>query len=249
MNPISLRQKKVVRILKLIGPVLLFGICVELISRQGDDDRMPASVRSRAEIERLNWIPTPWTIASTTYTSYPLIEESGITNIQEGLFNGPEGYAYFAAAPARKAGSLPETLGGRSGWSTDVWASNLQGPVSVSGKTDHVQWEWTANGELQKSGERPYPFPYGVVTLTDLDSLKDTAYEVFEHDEDFWWNPWGRDDYLGTIIIQHTACKSQVFDRGKDSGWTEPLMAQTSGFIAFLRYRLYCFRTEPRAAK
>jgi hypothetical protein len=245
MNPNNARRKKVVRTFQLIAPLLLFGVCVELISRQGDDDRMPTTQHSRAEIERANWTPTPWTVARTTYTSYPLIEESGLTDIQEGLFNGPDGYAYFAGAPARKAGSVPDTLGGRSGWSTDVWASNLQGPVSVQGKTDHVQWEWTAKGELQKSGERPYPFLYGVVTSTDLGSLTDTPYEVFEHDEDFWWNPWGKDDYIGTIIIQHRACRSQVFDLGKDSGWTEPLMAKTSGYVSFLRYRLFCYRTEP----
>jgi hypothetical protein len=242
-------RKRLVKLFQLIGPLLLFGIGVELIDRQRDDDHMPNTNRSGIEIERATSPVTPWTVAKTTYTSYPLIEESGLTDIQEGLLNGPEGYAYFAAAPARKTGALPETLGGRSGWSTDAWASNLQGPVKVQGKTEHVQWEWTAKGELQKSGDRPYPFLYGVSSAIDADQLKEETYEIFEHDEDFWWNPWGKDDYIGTITIDHGACKSQVFDRGMDSGWTGELTAKTSGYVSFLRYRLFCYRTEPAVLK
>jgi hypothetical protein len=243
MSTTNSRRKKLGKSLLQIIPLLLLVVCVQLISRQSDDHIMPTRQQNRAEIESANWTPTPFTIMGSTYTSYPLIEESGLTDIQEGLFNGPDGYAYFAGAPARKTGLLPATLGGRSGWSTDVWASNLQGPVSVPGKTDHVQWEWTAKGELQKS-ERPYPFVYGVVTSADLTRLADRSYDVFEHDEDFWWNPWGRDDYVGTIIIQHGICRSEVFDAGKNSGWTQPLMAKTLGSISFVRYRLFCFRTE-----
>ena len=81
------------------------------------------------------------------YRSYPLIVQSSLTNAHEGAFNGPEGYAFFTAAGHEKTGNLPATLGGLSGWSTNVWASNFQGPIPMPGA--RRQWEWTTDGWLQ----------------------------------------------------------------------------------------------------
>lgn len=225
-----------------------FAICaivVQLVDRTRDDDRMPDAGISRAAIERESSILTPWVTDSPAYVSYPLIEQASLRDISEGVFNGPEGFAYFATAPARKTGVLPTVLGGKSGWRTDVWASNFQGPVEVVGRSDRAQMEWTANGTVQDGGRRPYPFVFGVLTSATPSSLADRSYGVFEHDEDLWWNPWSQDDYLGSIVISHGQCRQEVFDRGLRHGWTELLTAKTSGSIEVVRYRLFCFQVEP----
>lgn len=132
------RRAKLVTLRRTLLPLILFALAVELIDRRRDDDHMPTTHARRVDIEKMYSLPTAWTISISNFASYPLIVESGLIDIQEGLLNGPEGFAYFAAAPARKTGALPETLGGESGWSTDAWASNFQGPVKVQGKTEHV---------------------------------------------------------------------------------------------------------------
>jgi hypothetical protein len=232
-------------LVKLIILLLLFGIGIQSIDRRRDDDRMPRASRGRIDMDSMNVTGNPWTTALVTYTSYPLIEESALTDISEGYLNGPEGFAYFADAPARKAGLLPSTLGGKTGWPIDAWASNFQGPVKVIGKSERSQWEWTADGQLQGSGDRRYPFVYGVLSTTNVESLKDVTYEVWEHDEDLWWNPWSRDDYVGAIVISHAECRNQIFQKGLKAGWVPGLRAATIGYIKSLRYSLFCYETEP----
>ena len=240
----NVMSRKAYKRLAVGAAAVLIIIGLQAIETRRDDGYMPPVQPSRVLVEQDYAPVNPWTITGPTYVSYPLIEDSGITDIQEGYLNGPQGYAYFAVAPGRKTGSLPATLGGKSGWTLDAWASNFQGPVKIGARSERVQWEWTAKQSLQTSGSRSYPFVYGVLSQTDANMLKERTYGLFEHDEDFWLNPWSKDDYLGSFTIDHSACQTQVFDKS-DSGWTEELNAGTSGYIVFVRYRLFCFRIEP----
>lgn len=182
------------------------------------------------------------------YTSYPLISESGITDIHEGSLNGPEGFAYFKSAPTEKTGNLPVCLGGETGWDTDVWASNFQGPIPLSEESARIQWEWTADGSPQIS-VRDYPAIYGNVTTTRLSDLESRAYDIYEHDEGGLLNPWSGNDYIGTITLDHGYCKSEVFDLGLTSGWTSVFEQTREGKpsasrdVEYVRYRLFCFRS------
>lgn len=169
------------------------------------------------------------------YRSYPLIVQSSITDAHEGSVccNGPNGYAFFAAAGSEKTGNLPATLGGLSGWDTNVWASNFQGPIPVS-KT-RMQWEWTTNGWLQLS-DRSYPAVYCQQTVTSPASFTVASYKIEEHD-DF---PGDSNDYIGKAVIDHRYCKSEVFDTGQTSGWTNVHLSYGIDDVYHTSYKLYC---------
>jgi hypothetical protein len=173
-------------------------------------------------------------VDSVSYSSYPLINGAGIWDIHESSLDGPEGYAYFTAAGSEKTGNLPATLGGLSGWSTDVWASNFQGPVPVGGNA-RVQWEWTADGWFQEAPYRIYPAYYCQQNASTPASLAFTAYAIKEDDD--WGNP---DDPVGQVLIDHRYCKSEVFDAGLASGWTVQHQTPGTGDVAYTRYKLYC---------
>lgn len=180
---------------------------------------------------------------STRYQSYPLIVRASITDIHEGLFNGPEGFAYFAAAGTEKTGTLPSTLGGRSGWSTNVWASNFQGPILVTGKSSRAQWEWTADGWLQ-TAYRTYPALYCQQSVSNPSYFGFTEYLIMEDDDGFLQS----DDVVGYLPIDHRFCKSDVFDRGLSSGWTGQITLlgrEISGEndVESVTYDLYCSST------
>lgn len=169
-----------------------------------------------------------------TYSSYPLIVGASIWDAHEGCCNGPQGFLYFSAAGSEKTGNLPSSLGGRSGWSTNVWASNLQGPVLVTGNA-RDQWEWTANGWLQQSS-RTYPAVYCRQSAGGSPAnFTLTAYTIKEDDE--WPNS---DDYVGQVQIDHRYCKTDVFDQGLTSGWSARHTTAGVDDIIDTTYELFC---------
>ena len=170
------------------------------------------------------------------YKSYPLIVQSSITDAHEGSFccNGPKGYAFFAAAGSEKTGNLPATLGGLSGWDTDVWASNFQGPIEETGNA-RVQWEWTADGWLQLS-DRTYPAVYCQQTVSNPANFTVGAYKIEEHDD----APFDSNDYIGKAQIDHRYCKTEVFDTGSTSGWTNVHLSYGIDDVYHTSYKLYC---------
>lgn len=171
---------------------------------------------------------------STTYSSYPLIVSSSIWDAHEGCCNGPYGFLYFSAAGSEKTGNLPVSLGGRTGWSTNVWASNFQGPVPVGGNA-RVQWEWTADGWLEQSPYRTYPAVYCRQSASSPAGFALTAYTIREDDE--WPNS---DDYVGKVQIDHRYCKSDVFDLGIDNGWSARHSTFGLDDVISTSYELYC---------
>ncbi|MFL6197298.1 MAG: hypothetical protein ACJ75H_24130 [Thermoanaerobaculia bacterium] len=167
-----------------------------------------------------------------SYHSYPLITGSQIWDAHESSLNGPKGFLYFSAAGNEKTGNLPSTLGGLSGWSTNVWASNFQGPWLVSSSRD--QWEWTADSWLE-TGYRTYPALYCQQTASTPSAFSLAAYTIKEDDDNF-----NADDYVGKSQIDHRYCKSDVFDLGTANGWSS--QHSTSGIddIISTTYKLYC---------
>lgn len=169
-----------------------------------------------------------------TYSSYPLIVGSSIWDAHEGCCNGPEGFLYFSAAGSEKTGNLPSSLGGQSGWSTNVWASNFQGPILVTGNSRY-QWEWTANGWLQQSS-RTYPAVYCQQSAGGSPAnFSLAAYTIKEDDE--WPNS---DDYVGKVQIDHRYCKSDVFDQGLTSGWSARHTTAGLDDVINTTYDLFC---------
>jgi hypothetical protein len=167
------------------------------------------------------------------YSSYPLIVKAAISDIHESGFNGPAGFAYFAAAGKEKTGNLPPSLGGLNGWSTNVWASNFQGPWLVSGNA-RQQWEWTTDGWIQAT-IRTYPAVYCQQTATSAASFTLAAYTIKE-DDDFL----NGDDYVGKVQIDHRFCKSDVFDRGLLAGWSQQHTTAGIDDVKETSYKLYC---------
>jgi hypothetical protein len=170
------------------------------------------------------------------YKSYPLIVESGITDIREGNLccNGPLGFAFFDAAVGEKSGNLPASLGGLSGWDTDVWASNFQGPYRQTGH-ERIQWEWAANGALEVAN-RTYPAVYCQQVTSSPSSFNVGVYKIEEHD-DF---PGDSNDYIGKVQIDHRYCKTEVFDTGSTSGWTNFHTTPGIDRVYSTTYKLYC---------
>ncbi|HEY9420291.1 MAG TPA: hypothetical protein VIW92_02665 [Thermoanaerobaculia bacterium] len=170
---------------------------------------------------------------SATYSSYPLIVNASIWDAHESSVNGPKGYLYFTAAGNEKTGNLPASLGGRTGWSTNVWASNFQGPVP-EGNT-RVQWEWTADGWLEQAPYRTYPAVYCRQSASSTAGFSLNAYTIREDDE--WPNG---DDYVGKVQIDHRYCKSDVFDLGLTSGWSARHTTSGLDDVISTTYDLYC---------
>ncbi len=202
---------------------------VEIMSRATPDagdlgGRGPAGIQEKLYPQCFDW---------ATYSSYPLIVGSSIWDAHEGCCNGPEGFLYFSAAGSEKTGNLPASLGGRSGWSTNVWASNFQGPILVTGNA-RAQWEWTANGWLQQSS-RTYPAVYSRQTASSSAGFALTAYSIKEDDE--WPNS---DDYVGKVQIDHRYCKSDVFDQGLTSGWSARHTTAGLDDVINTTYDLFC---------
>ena len=169
---------------------------------------------------------------STTYSTYPLITRASIWDAHESSFNGPLGFLYFSAAGSEKTGTLPASLGGLSGWSTNVWASNFQGPYGVS--STRMQWEWTADSWLEYS-YRTYPALYCRQSVSSPSSFTLSAYTIKEDDDG--GNP---DDYVGKSQIDHRYCKSEVFDLGVQNGWTAEHTTAGIDDIISTTYKLYC---------
>lgn len=172
---------------------------------------------------------------TTTYQSYPLIVRAAIWDIHEGLFNGPEGFGYFRNAGTEKTGNLPSSLGGLSGWSTNVWGSNFQGPIKVTSTRD--QWEWTADGWLQYA-YRTYPAMYCRQTVSSTGSFALLSYNIYEDDDG-----WNGDDYVGKVRIDHRFCKTEVFDLGLTNTWTPEHTTTGVDDVDHVRYKLYCTKT------
>jgi hypothetical protein len=166
------------------------------------------------------------------YHSYPLIVKASIRDIHESGLNGPEGFAYFIAAGSEKRGDLPASLGGLSGWQTNVWASNFQGPRAVS--NTRMQWEWTADGRVETSARR-YPAVYCQQTVDHPARFTVAAYTIKEDDDSL--NP---DDYVGKVQIDHRYCQSEVFDRGLRNGWTPERATPGINDVVSTSYQLYC---------
>lgn len=169
---------------------------------------------------------------STTYSSYPLITSSAIWDAHESSLNGPKGFLYFASAGSEKTGNLPASLGGLSGWATNVWASNFQGPISES--NTRMQWEWTADGWLQVS-TRSYPALFCQQSASTPGGLTLATYTIKEDDDAL--NP---DDYVGKFQVDHSRCKADVFDQGIENGWTWIYTSNRIDDINDVSYKLYC---------
>jgi hypothetical protein len=175
---------------------------------------------------------------TVTYRSYPLITGAAIWDNHEGwdCCNGPTGFTYFAAAGVEKTGNLPASLGGETGWSTFVWASNHQGPMPVYKARD--QWEWTAKYWVQET-DRRYPAVYCQQAVNNPASFALTSYKIMEDDD----GPLSVDDDVGKIYINHSFCKSEVFDLGLASGWTSEHTWGGTADIVYTRAKLYCYQT------
>ena len=165
------------------------------------------------------------------YRAFPFVLSSGITDIHESSFNGPKGYAYFADAGYPKVGNLYPSLGGYSYWSTDVWASNFQGPHLVV--KDRDQWEWKADGWLEAC-YRDYPFIYGKQVVNNPNDFGEISYKIMEHDDD------SADDVVGYIKIDCTPCQTEVFQFGLNSGWTSGYTIAGEQDVDHVRYQLFC---------
>lgn len=169
----------------------------------------------------------------TTYSSYPLITGAAIWDAHESSLDGPQGFLYFAGAGSEKTGTLPSSLGGLTGWDTNVWASNFQGPYPVQ-KT-RMQWEWTADGWLEISNRPGYPAVYCQQSASTPSGLTAVTYTVKEDDDTL--NP---DDYVGKFQINHAFCKSEVFDLGTENGWSGVHSSARVDDINNVNYKLYC---------
>lgn len=202
------------------------------LARVGNPGRRQPTLAPRSGLTRK---VGPSCTTYNTYYSYPLFSQAAVYDIHESSLNGPEGYGYFTAAGSEKTGNLPSSLGGRSGWATNVWASNFQGEVPVY--STRVQWEWVADGWWEYA-LRTYPAPYCRQTVSSPSSFSVASYTVKEDDE--WPNG---DDYVGKVKIDHRYCKSEVFDQGYSSGWTGAHLTPQVDDIKDVRYELYCYKT------
>ena len=180
-------------------------------------------------------------LPETIICALPVIERSGLRDIQESLLNGPEGYAFFAEADAPKTGNLPRSVGSNPTLTVDthVYASNFQGPILVSHEGLRPQWEWTADGELQIS-ERRYPVPLAH-RCAPAEQLPTVMLHVLEHDE---W-PW-RNDKIGAIAFDLSHCNKAI-SGGTSEAWTSKQRSEGAPYgidgpaeIAFIEYRLWC---------
>ena len=101
----------------------------------------------------------PGAAAGPSYCTMPVVVGAGIRDIHESSFNGPQGYAYFAAAGNPKRGRVPASVGygPTERFDTCAHASNFRGPEPVGRRPR--QWEWSASGWLQTSSAR-YPLIY-----------------------------------------------------------------------------------------
>ncbi len=173
-----------------------------------------------------------------TYHSYALITGAAIWDIHEAtcplVCNGPEGYAYFAQAGDPKTGTVPGALGGLTGWDVRVWASNFQGPILV-GSGWPKQWEWTADHWLQHSSRR-YPCVYCQQTVNSPAQFGLGVYRILEDDE----APLPFDDYVGKVQIDHSYCKSDVFDQGAAAGWTAEHTTPGIDDVDSTTYKIFC---------
>jgi hypothetical protein len=169
---------------------------------------------------------------SATYSSYPLITGAAIWDAHESSFDGPKGFLYFVHASSEKTGNLPASLGGLSGWDTDVWASNFQGPYRE--EKDRMQWEWTADGSIETC-YRHYPAVFCQQSASTPSGFYAQTYAVREDDD--WGNP---DDSVGGFEIDHTRCKTDVFDQGIDNGWSSEYSSTRMGDINNVNYKLFC---------
>ena len=122
--------------------------------------------------------------AGAVECALPVIVRSGVRDIHESWFNGPEGYAFIVEMGAEKVGDLPAEVGRDPvrRFDASVYASNFQGPILVRHAHLRPQWEWTAAGETQIS-DRSYPLLAARACVTGASTLPALTLHVAEHDE------------------------------------------------------------------
>jgi len=178
--------------------------------------------------------------------AFAVVERSGIRDIHESPFNGPEGYAFITEHGSEKTGDVPVKIGHdpvRS-FDRDVYASNFQGPILIRRPNLRPQWEWTASGEPQSS-DRSYPLLAARACAASAVSLPTITLHVAEHDE---W-PWAN-DAIGAFSVDLSACQD-VLTPQRSSGWTErrhssglPMTkdGEDADDLTFVEYVLWCYR-------
>ncbi len=225
----GMKLHSVDEVVELVLPVLVL---------EYHDGSLPPALESPLPVADLPHKVGPTCTTTTFYKSYPLISEAGCFDAHEGCCNGPDGFMYFTAAGTEKTGNLPSSLGGRSGWDTNVWGSNFQGPKPVFLFLPRWQWEWTSDGWWEYS-HREYPAMFARQTKTSSSSLSVVDYTIKEDDE--WPNG---DDYVGKVRIDHGYCKTDVFDQGLSSGWSNLHTTPQIDDIKDVEYELYCSKSQ-----
>ncbi len=175
----------------------------------------------------------------------PVVLRAEITDIHESPLNGPEGFAFFREAGAEKVGELPREVGRDPvrRFETDVYASNFQGPLLVQRPGLRAQWEWTADGEGERSG-RAYPLMLARACAPTAPLLPTVRLHVQEHDE----FPWRNDD-VGAFEVALGRC-APVLEGAQTSGWTETHRAEGLAFdgaegarsVVSVDYTIWCYR-------
>ena len=175
-----------------------------------------------------------------SYCTMPVVVGAAIRDIHESSLNGPQGYAYFAAAKKPKRGRVPATVGygPTERFDTCAHASNFRGPEPV-GRSPR-QWEWSAAGSLQTSSAR-YPLIYAAGCASSPGRLGEAVLPVYEHDDGVLI-----DDTVGAVVVDRSACE-RVFASGATSGWATLPRAPGRSWdgvddIAYVDVRLWCYR-------
>jgi hypothetical protein len=164
------------------------------------------------------------------YCSAPVITSASVSDTHESIGNA---YMYFESAAAPKVNDYPASIGGVS-FNGDAWASNFRGPVP---KVDtRTQWEWDDPG----SDFHDYPYVYGwtcsaVPVGAPQPSLGSKVEFVREHD-----GALNGDDFVGLFQIDNKLC-DELLRGEQESTWTDEERASTSGSIASMTYRLWCY--------
>ncbi len=185
--------------------------------------------------------------AGAVECALPVIVRSGVRDIHESWFNGPEGYAFIVEMGAEKVGDLPAEVGRDPvrRFDASVYASNFQGPILVRHAHLRPQWEWTAAGETQIS-DRSYPLLAARACVTGASTLPALTLHVAEHDE---W-PFANDP-VGAFTVDLGRCR-EILSPTHASGWTSTQHSAGLSYaedrdekdVSFVDYVLWCYRCD-----
>lgn len=177
----------------------------------------------------------------------PIVVRAAVRDIHESWLNGPVGYGFIEGMGSEKTGMLPITVGREPvrRFEIDVYASNFQGPVAVHHPNLRLQWEWTADGELEVS-ERSYPLVAARRCAANASTLPTVIVRVAEHDE---WPL--ANDAVGAFAVDLAACHT-VLSPTRRSGWSEIRRSDGQPYdrtdstadVVFVDYVTWCYRCE-----